>query len=285
MNIITSPYTEVALREISITDRLFEGMGDDPDRVILTDGPTGREYSVAKFVGAVKSLAGGLNARGTGKGAMIALMAPNLPEYCIAFHGIAFAGGTVTLINPTYTPHEVQHQLRDSGATMLITIPLFMETATAAVEGTDVTEIVTIGEAEGALSFTDLMGAPQAEQTPVDIKNHVVALPYSSGTTGLPKGVMLTHWNLSSNVDQALGITPEDEHAEGDVTVAFLPFFHIYGLEVLMNMALAAGGALVTMPRFDLEMFLELSEKHRTKRMYVVPPVMIALAKHPAVQN
>ncbi|UYV38591.1 AMP-binding protein [Rhodobacteraceae bacterium D3-12] len=282
MTIITSPYPDVALREISITDRLFEGLGDNPDRVILTDGPTGREVTAAGFVQAVKSLAGGLNARGTGKDTMIALMAPNLPEYCIAFHGIAFAGGTVTLINPTYTPHEVQHQLNDSGATMLITIPQFMETARAAVEGTKVSEIVTIGEAEGATPLTELMGAPQEAQTPVDIRDHVVALPYSSGTTGLPKGVMLTHWNLSSNVDQTLSVA---EIYPDEVTVAFLPFFHIYGLECLMNIALAAGGALVTMPRFDLEMFLDLSARYRTRRMYVVPPVMIALAKHPLVDQ
>jgi 4-coumarate--CoA ligase len=228
----------------------------------------------------VKSLAGGLNARGTGQGTMVALMAPNLPEYAIAFHGIAFAGGTVTLINPTYTPHEVQHQLQDSGATLLITIPQFLDTARAAVDGTKVSEIVTIGEAPGHLSLSDLMGPPQPAQTPVDIRAHVLALPYSSGTTGLPKGVMLTHWNLSSNIDQTLATGPADR---GEMTVAFLPFFHIYGLECLMNIVLAAGGGLVTMPRFDLEMFLRLSSEHRTPRMFVVPPVMIALAKHPLV--
>ena len=282
MTIITSPFPAVELREISITQRVFEGLQDDPERVVLTDGPTGREMTAAAFMHAVKSLAGGLNARGTGKGAMVALMAPNLPEYAVVFHGVAWAGGTVTLINPTYTPHEVQHQLRDSGATLLITIPHFLDTARAAVEGTGVAEIAVIGEAEGVLSLTDLMGAPQDEQTPVDIKDHVVALPYSSGTTGLPKGVMLTHWNLASNVDQTLATGAS---GRGEVTVAFLPFFHIYGLECLMNIVLAAGGSLVTMPRFDLEMFLKLSSEHRTKRMYVVPPVMIALAKHPMVAN
>ncbi len=122
MNLITSPYPDVALREISITNRIFEGLGDDPARVILTDGPTGREMTAESFKLAIKSLAGGLTARGTGKGTMVALMAPNLPEYCVVFHGVAWAGGSMTLINPTYTAHEVQHQLKDSGATMLVTI-------------------------------------------------------------------------------------------------------------------------------------------------------------------
>ncbi|WP_137702911.1 AMP-binding protein [Marimonas lutisalis] len=282
MTIITSPYPDVVLREISITNRVFEGLGDDPDRPLLIDGPTGRTLTVAQFMHAVKSLAGGLNARGTGRGTMVALMAPNLPEYAVVFHGVAWAGGTVTLINPTYTAHEVQHQLNDSGATLLVTIPQFMDTAREAAQGTQVTEIAVIGEAEGALSLSDLMGPPQAEQTPVDIRDHVVALPYSSGTTGLPKGVMLTHWNLASNVDQTLATT---SHEPGEMTVAFLPFFHIYGLECLMNIVLAAGGGLVTMPRFDLDLFLKLSSEHRTRRMYVVPPVMIALAKHPAVDH
>ncbi|MDQ2090147.1 AMP-binding protein [Marimonas arenosa] len=283
MTIINSPYPEIDLREISITDRVFEGLGDDPDRALLIDGPSGRTVTVAQFVHAVKALAGGLNARGTGQGTMIALMAPNLPEYAIAFHGIAYAGGTVTLINPTYTAHEVQHQLRDSGASLLITIPHFLDTARAAAQDTAVKEIAVIGEApDDLLSLTDLMGPPQDQQTPVDFRNDVVALPYSSGTTGLPKGVMLTHYNLASNIDQTLATTDTEP---GEMTVAFLPFFHIYGLECLLNMVLAAGGGLVTMPRFDLELFLRLSAEHRTRRMYVVPPVMIALAKHPMVDQ
>ncbi|KPP85310.1 MAG: long-chain acyl-CoA synthetase [Rhodobacteraceae bacterium HLUCCO07] len=280
MSIITSPYPPVELREVTITTRVFEGLGDDPDRPLLIDGPTGRSVTVGGFVDAVKRLAGGLNARGTGQGAMIALMAPNLPEYCITFHGIAWAGGTVTLINPTYTAHEVRHQLADSGATLLITIPQFLDTAREAVQGTDVQEIAVIGEAPGVLSLSDLMGEAQEAQTPVDIRDHVLALPYSSGTTGLPKGVMLTHWNLAANIDQTMATATT---APGEMTVAFLPFFHIYGLECLANMVLATGGGLVTMPRFDLELFLRLSSEHRTRRMYVVPPVMIALAKHPLV--
>ena len=282
MTIINSPYSDVPLREISITNRVFEGLGDDPDRVVLTDGPTGREVTVSAFMAAIKSLAGGLNARGTGKGTIIALMAPNSPEYCVVFHGAAWAGATVTLINPTYTAQEVSHQLRDSGATLLVTIPDFLETARDAADGSDVQEIAVIGEAEGAIPLADLMGPLQDEQTPVDVRDHVVALPYSSGTTGLPKGVMLTHWNLSSNVEQVL---VSIEYLPNETTVAFLPFFHIYGLECLMNIALAAGGALITMPRFDLEMFLDLSSRHKARRMYVVPPVMVALAKHPLVDQ
>jgi long-subunit acyl-CoA synthetase (AMP-forming) len=131
----------------------------------------------------------------------------------------------------------------------LVTIPPMLPTARAGAEETGVTEIVVIGAAEGANPLEALMGEPLTRQVPVDAAGHVVALPYSSGTTGLPKGVMLTHRNLVANVAQvgsAMGIRP------GASTLAFLPYFHIYGLVVLMNLYLARGGVQVTMPRFDL---------------------------------
>lgn len=282
MTIFESPYSDVEIRDISITRRVFEGLGDDPDRVVLIDGPSGREMTAAQFAHGVKALAGGLIERGFGRGKVVALMAPNLPEYCVVFHGVAWSGGTITTINPTYTAPEVRHQLNDSGAEMLITVAPFLDIAREAAEGTKVAEIVVIGEAGDATPFSDLMGSPLEQQAPVEPEQDVVVLPYSSGTTGLPKGVMLTHRNLVANVEQTLGAT---EIHDREMTVAFLPFFHIYGMQVLMNVFLGAGGGLVTMPRFDLEQFLTLCERHRTPRMYIVPPIAIALAKHPIVDN
>jgi acyl-CoA synthetase (AMP-forming)/AMP-acid ligase II len=281
MTIIRSASPDVALTDLTITQRVFEGV--DPNRTILIDGPTGRSLTGAQFIAGVKAVAGGLTARGHGAGKCMALMAPNLPEYCIAFHAMAWAGGTVTTINPTYTAHEVNFQLQDAGADILVTVAMFAETAREAIKGTKVREIVVIDDApEGCLSLSDLMGPPMKNQYPIDVVEHVVALPYSSGTTGLPKGVMLTHRNLVVNIDQAMANTDVDP---GELTVAFLPLFHIYGLEVLMNIYLAAGGGLVTMPRFDLEQFLTLVEKHRTPRLWIVPPVALALAKHPLVDR
>jgi 4-coumarate--CoA ligase len=281
MAIIKSTFPDVALSDQTITQRVFAGI--DPDRTILIDGPTGRSLTGAQFIGAVKSLAGGLEARGWGAGKVVALMAPNIPEYSVVFHGTAWAGGTVTTINPTYTAHEVNHQLKDAGADVLVTIAMFADTAKEAIKDTNVKDIVIIGDApDGMIPLTDMMGSPLPEQAPVDVAEHVVVLPYSSGTTGLPKGVMLTHRNLVVNVDQSLvpvDLTP------GEVTVAFLPFFHIYGLQVLMNIYIAAGGALVTMPRFDLEMYLKLISEHQTPRLWVVPPVALALAMHPLVDS
>ena len=281
MTIIHSHLPDVALSDKSITERIFEGI--DPARPLLIDGPTGRTLSGAQFIGGVKSLAGGLTARGYGAGKTLALMAPNIPEYCVVFHAMAWAGGTITTINPTYTAHEVHHQLTDSAADVLVTIAMFADTAREAIKGTKVREIVIIGDAPaGLVPLTDLMGAPVDAQVPVDVTEHVVVLPYSSGTTGLPKGVMLTHRNLVVNIDQSLQST---DVSPGELTVAFLPFFHIYGLEVLMNIYIAGGGGLVTMPRFDLEQFLTLSQKYRTPRLWIVPPVALALAKHPLVDR
>ena len=282
MTIFNSPHADVPLRDISITERLFEGLALGSDRPMLIDGPTGTAYTGAGLRGRIERLAGGLKAHGIGPGSVLALMAPNMPDYATVFHAVAYAGATVTTINPSYTAPEVAHQLKDSGAEILITIPAFLPVAEAAVAGSQVRQIVVIGGAEGKTSLDDLMGEPLGAQVPVDLDAHVLVLPYSSGTTGLPKGVMLSHRNMVVNVDQGLALL--DVQA-GETTVAFLPFFHIYGMNVLMNSYLSRGAALVTMPRFDLEGLLRHIQTHRVERLFVAPPVAIAFAKHPMIDQ
>jgi 4-coumarate--CoA ligase len=282
MTIIASTRPPVALSGQSITERVFRDLGGREGEPALIDGPTGRVLTVGALTEGIRRLAGGLTERGYAPGRVIAILAPNLPEYAVVFHAVALAGGTLTTINPTYTAAEVAFQLKDSGAELLITVAPFLETARAAVEGTAVREIAVIGEAEGATPLAALMGAPLAEQAPVDVEEHVVVLPYSSGTTGLPKGVMLTHRNLVVNVDQAVSALRMDP---GERSLAFLPFFHIYGQTVFLAVTLAQGAVPVTLPRFDLELFLRLLAEHRTPRLFCVPPVMLALAKHPMVDQ
>ncbi|NKX44329.1 AMP-binding protein [Roseicyclus persicicus] len=276
-----SLYGTVEVAPISITEKLFEGLVGREAEPAIIDGPTGRVLTAGDLIDRIRRLAGGLTERGVLPGGTVAILAPNMPEYPVVFHGVAWGGGTVTTLNPTYTAPEIHHQLNDSGAVMLVTIPAFAEVARAAVEGTGVRDIVVIG-GQNCLSLDDVMGVPLLAQAPVDVAEHVVVLPYSSGTTGRPKGVMLTHRNMVANVTQAgavAGVT------EKDVAIAFLPFFHIYGMTVLMNLFLQRRAKLVTMPRFELEMFLRLIQDHRATRLYIVPPVALALAKHPMVEQ
>jgi 4-coumarate--CoA ligase len=281
MTIYTSPFGPIALRDMTVTQRVFAGM-DRRDADVMVDGITGRRWTAGELVDAAQAVAGGLAQRGIGPGQVVAIMLPNMPEYFVAFHGAAWAGATITTINPSYTAPEVNHQLRDSGAAILITLAAFAETAKAAAESTPLREIVALGEAPGTTPFAALSGPRLDAQVPVNIVDDVAVLPYSSGTTGLPKGVMLTHRNLVANLDQIQACRPI---VPGEWTVGFMPFFHIYGMTVLMNRFPAQGGGVVTMPRFDLELFLRLVQEHRTKAAYCVPPVVLALARQPVVDN
>ena len=276
-----SPLPSVSLPALPLTPYILERAGQSPDKAAFIDGVTGQTMTYGVFEDAVRRQAGGWLESGLATGEVVAVMAPNCPEYGITFHAVALAGGVVTTVNPTYTPGEVHHQLVDSGATRLVTSPMFLETATAAIADSAVKEVYVIGDADGYPSIAALAGTPLGEQVPVDLDD-VVVLPYSSGTTGLAKGVMLTHRNLVSNTEQALGAV---RMREDDAFVAVLPFFHIYGMQVLMNFGLRTGATIVTMPRFDLEQFLRLHQEHQLTCAFVAPPMVVALAKHPLVDN
>lgn len=279
----TSRFPDVVMPDMALTPFVLRNSLADPDKPALIDGPTGRTITHGQLADGIARVAGGLAARGFGKGDVLAILAPNIPEYALAFHGAATTGGTVTTINPTYTADEVAHQLTDSAAKYIVTIPMFLENAqAAAATAGGIDEIFVFGEAEGASPFSDLFGEPYDGHAEVDVDNDVVVMPYSSGTTGLSKGVMLTHRNLVGNLVQSESVI---KISGDDVGIAVLPFFHIYGMQVLMNGAVANGSTLVTMPRFDLQQFLEICQKYRVTRHYLVPPIVLALAKHPMVDD
>jgi acyl-CoA synthetase (AMP-forming)/AMP-acid ligase II len=276
-----SPLPAVTIPETPLTDFVLQGGIGRSDKPALIDGPSGRVVTYGQLEDGIRRLAGGLVARGFKKGDVLALMAPNIPEYAVVFHGVALAGGVITTVNPTYTAPEVHHQLTDAGATLLVTIPMFLETAQAAAVDTGVTEIFVIGEVDGVAPLMSLFGAPLAHQVPV-APDDLVVLPYSSGTTGLSKGVMLTHRNLVANILQT---AVPSELGDDETIIAVLPFFHIYGMQVLMNCGLHVGATIITMPRFDLEQFLTLHQTHGITRSFVAPPIVVALAKHPMVDS
>ena len=193
------------------------------------------------------------------------------------------AGGRCTTANPLYTARELGKKLADSHAGMLLTAPAFLHVSLAAAKRAGGCEVFVLGHSDRAASFGELLGDPDAApRVAIDPALDIAALPYSSGTTGVSKGVMLSHRNLVANMVQsegALGLSPDD------VVIAVLPFFHVYGMCIIMNLGLLGGATLVTMPRFELEQFLDLLERYRVTRAYVVPPIALALARDPAVEG
>ena len=285
--VITSRLPDVSFPDVPVTPYVFEHAGDHPAKAALVDGPSGRTYDYGTLQTMVQHFAGGLEARGFQPGEVLMILAPNVPEYAIALHGTLVCGGTVTTVNPTYTARELRHQIEDSGATWLFTIPLFLPLAREAMAGnTSIRRIIVLGEHEPADDVDDavamVLGDAYDGHAPVDVKDHVAVLPYSSGTTGNPKGVMLTHHNLVSNLVQGSSVVAAEPD---DVVIAVLPYFHLYGLQILINFNLRLGATTVSLPRFDLEQFLGVMQDHAITRAYLVPPIVLALAKHPLVDK
>ncbi|HEY1332073.1 MAG TPA: 4-coumarate--CoA ligase family protein [Actinomycetota bacterium] len=281
MTVFESPFGSVPVPDVALTPFVFERARALGDKPAFVDAPTGRALTFRQTDDMVRAVAAGLAARGFGKGDVLGLLLPNLPEYPVAFHAAALLGGIATTVNPLYTADELAHQLSDAGAKFLLTIPQFVATASEAAGRSTVKEVFVLGEAEGATPFASLL-EPDGSVPEVDIdpREDVVVLPYSSGTTGLSKGVMLTHHNIVANLLQiAAALTV----GEDDVVIGVLPFFHIYGQTVIMNASFRAGATTVTMPRFDLEQFCRVIQDHRVTWAFLVPPIVLALAKHPVI--
>ncbi|HYY88504.1 MAG TPA: 4-coumarate--CoA ligase family protein [Chloroflexota bacterium] len=281
--IFRSPYPDVPIPEVSFHEFVLGLAGELPDRAALIDGTSGRVTTYAQLQKDVRSLAAGLARRGFKQGDVFAIYAPNVPEYATAFLAVASLGGINTTINPLYTADELRQQLQDARARFLLTVPAFIDKARVAAGQAGIEEVFSVGEANAATPFEALL-APDAEppQVRINPREDLVVLPYSSGTTGLSKGVMLTHHNLVANLCQfgSLG-----HYREGDRIIAVLPFFHIYGMVVIMSATLYKGGTLVTLPRFELEHFLQVLQDYKITVAYLVPPIVLALAKHPAVDK
>ncbi|HSO51155.1 MAG TPA: 4-coumarate--CoA ligase family protein [Actinomycetes bacterium] len=281
--IVLSPHPDVTVPDVPLHEYVLADAMGRADQAALIDGPSGRTLTYGQLAGGVRRVAAGLAARGFAKGDVFAIYSPNVPEYALAFYGVSAAGGVNTTISPLYTVDELVRQLTDARARFLLTVPPFLPKALEAAGRSGVEEVFVLGEGEGATPFADLLTAGDTPpEVDIDPASDLVVLPYSSGTTGLNKGVMLTHRNLVANLCQG---APTLLAGEGERLIAVLPFFHIYGLVVLMASALSRGSTLVTMPKFDLEEFLRLLQDQRITRAYVAPPIVLALAKHPMVDK
>jgi acyl-CoA synthetase (AMP-forming)/AMP-acid ligase II len=253
--IYRSPLPDIQIPEASLSGHVIGGAAARGDHPAIIDSGSGEAITYAELASTVDEVAAHLQSQGIGKGDVVALVGPNSAAWAIVYHGILRAGGVVTTMNPLLTDEEKREQLDDSAAKLVIADPPAF-----------------VAEAE-----------PGA--TPEEVKvdpGELAVLPYSSGTTGLMKGVMLSHRNLVANIEQAWTSMPL---GEDDVLVGLLPFFHSYGQTVVLNMGLAKGSTIVTMPRFDLEGLLEIVETHGVTWLHIVPPIVLALATAPQIDE
>ncbi len=282
----SSPFPSVDIPDVSLYEYLFGGLQeDDLDRVAVVDGSSGAETSYRELRDRINALAGSVAAQGLGIHGVAAILCPNIPEFTVVFHGLLRAGAAVTPVNSLYTADEIEKQLTDAAASWLFTVSALLPAAREAADraGISADRLVVLDGAEGHPSLQDLLtsGAP-APDISFDPATHVAVLPYSSGTTGRPKGVRLSHRNLVANVEQSRGllkVRPDDR------ILALLPFFHIYGLTVLLNLALRERARLVTIPKFELAEFLRMVQDHKCSYLFIAPPVAVALSKHPLVAD
>ncbi|WP_104175154.1 AMP-binding protein [Arthrobacter sp. Y81] len=280
----SSPFPDVVIPDQSIYQYLFDGLNEaDLDRTAVVDGVSGAETTYRQLVAQIDAVAGAVSALGLGPHGVAAMLCPNIPAFAAVFHGLLRAGAAITTVNSLYTADELTLQLQDAGATWLFTVSALLPGAEEAADraGIPADRLVVLDGAAGHLSLKDLLtaGVP-APSLSFDPATHVAVLPYSSGTTGRPKGVKLSHRNLVANVEQSRGllnVRPQDR------LLALLPFFHIYGLTVLLNIALRERACLVTMPRFELAEFLRMIQDHKCTYLFIAPPVAVALTKHPLV--
>ncbi|KAL7898593.1 hypothetical protein HDV63DRAFT_357093 [Trichoderma sp. SZMC 28014] len=292
---IPSRFTSVKVPDTDTWTHYVEAPRNYPaDKPIFIDCDTGKSYShndikrLALEFG--KGLSHVLNWK---KGHVMGLFTPNNIDVPIVNFAVHWAGGVASPANPTYTPEELAQQLKDSGAKALMTQKPFLETArkAAALAGLPAERILLLGEGRDETGvhrhWTDITakGAKvQPQKAVINPKKDLAYLVYSSGTTGLPKGVMLTHYNI---VAQAMQMSREDKllNYDSDSQLGLLPFFHIYGLMVVLGTSMSVGVTCVVLSKFDVEKACRLIQDHRLTFMYVPPPVVLALGKHPIVSK
>ncbi|MFM9497168.1 4-coumarate--CoA ligase family protein [Streptomyces galilaeus] len=277
-----SEYADVPPVDLPIHDAVLGHAAEFGDLPALVDGTDGTTLTYEQVDRFHRRIAAALAEAGVRKGDVLALHSPNTVAFPTAFYAATRAGATVTTVHPLATAEEFAKQLGDSAARWIVTVSPLLETARRAAElAGGVEEIFVCDSASGHRSLIDMLACAAPEpQIAIDPVEDVAALPYSSGTTGVPKGVMLTHRQIATNLAQ---LEPAITASPGDRILAVLPFFHIYGLTALMNAPLRRGATVVVLPRFDLQTFLAAIQNHRITGLYVAPPIVLALAKHPAV--
>lgn len=299
--IIRSPYPDVDIPEQNVADFVFANVDHYGDLPALCCGMTGRQYTYEMCRDNAVKFGSALRRLGAKKSDVVAFLLPNIPEFPIAFLGCVGAGLTVTTINPTYKAEEIARQLENSGAKYIVTIGLLLQQAkqaTANLETTKIEETIVLAgldeTPDGCKNFMSLMLTDDGSlyrnpEEKFDPHHDVVAMPYSSGTTGAPKGVCLTHYNLVANTCQMLSPHVTDiksvmETGHQEVTLAVLPFFHIYAMNTIMLLGLRLGMKVITLPKFDPEVYVKALSAYKPTLLNLVPPLVSFLASDNSVK-
>jgi acyl-CoA synthetase (AMP-forming)/AMP-acid ligase II len=302
--IYQSRIRQIGIPDVFVHEHVLARALEFGSRPAMIDSVTGETVTYADLYASVQRLGAGFEFLGVRPGDVVALMSHNQPSFALALLGAQRAGAAVSPINPLLTTSEIATPLRKSAATVLVASENVAAKALEAAEaanaqpaaagsaaassaeaaGRRAARVVVIGQHTGCISFADLLAADarQAPKLSLDPAVALAALPFSSGTTGVSKGVMLTHRNLVANLEQ---FRMSWRLSEGDVLCGALPMFHIYGLTVILSSSLLAGSTLVTMPRYDLGSYLQVVQDYGITRGHFVPPIVLQLAQSDEVSD
>jgi acyl-CoA synthetase (AMP-forming)/AMP-acid ligase II len=277
-----SPYPDITVPNLNLSEQVFLNAASKPDAIAMADGITGRTITYGALFDQIRRTAAGLSARGITKGDVVSLWSPNVPEWPIVFFAIVRLGAIAHTSNPVSTPDELAFQLKDGNVKMLFTVGALADKARQAItESGRAIELFTIDEVAGLPSLASIAIDTDPPPVTIDPANDLCVLPYSSGTTGLPKGVMLTHRNLVAQLNQIEAI----ETVEMPALLGALPFFHIYGMVIILMHGFMRCATIVTMTKFEFEPFLKVLQDWPITSAHIVPPIVVGLGKHPAVDN